>query len=169
MLKGGDEMFKIINSSNQTLVILDNVINPVITEAINREFTFSFSTVIDNDKSSYVNYQNKVEVEDNYFNIVYTEEERTAEGLFIRVQCEHVSYDLLSANFTAGFTAIGLFSAVATTILAGTGFTVGTVASTATETISVLESTNARSLLLSWAALHGGEIEWDKYTVNQVA
>jgi hypothetical protein len=161
-------MVRIISSSNEIMAILQNVVSPIISEELNREFTFIFSTVIDNDKSNYVNYQNKVEVEDNYFNIVYTEEERTAEGLFIRAQCEHVSYDLLSANFTAGFTATGLFSAVATTILAGTGFSIGAVASTATQTISVLEATNARSLLLSWAALHGGEIEWDKYTVNQV-
>ena len=162
-------MIKIINSSNETLAILQNVVSPIISEELNREFTFTFSAVIDSDKSNYVNYQNKVEVEDNYFNIVYTEEERTTEGLFIRAQCEHVSYDLLTANFTAGFTATGLFSAVATTILVGTGFTVGTVASTAAQTISVLEATNARQLMISWAALHGGELEWDKYTVNQVA
>jgi hypothetical protein len=162
-------MIKIINSSNETLAILQNVVSPIISEELNREYTFTFSTVIDNDKSNYVNYQNKVETSDNYFNIVYTEEERTTEGLFIRAQCEHVSYDLLTANFTAGFTATGLFSAVATTILVGTGFTVGTVASTAAQTISVLEATNARQLMISWAALHGGELEWDKYTVNQVA
>jgi hypothetical protein len=167
-INGCDNMVRIINSANETLAILQNVVSPLISEELNREFTFTFSTIVDNDKSNYVNYQNKVEVEDNYFNIVYTEEERTAEGLFIRAQCEHVSYDLLSANFTAGFTATGLFSAVATTILAGTGFTVGTVASTAAQTISVLEATNARQLMISWAALHGGELEWDKYQVNEM-
>lgn len=159
-------MIKIINSSNQTLAILQNVVSPIITEDINREFTFSFLTVIDNDKSSYVNYQNKVEVEDNYFNIVYTEEERTQDGIFINAQCEHVSYDLISATFTSGFTATGLFSAVATTLLSGTGFTIGTNDITASETISVNESTNARQLLMQLAALYEGELEFDKYVIN---
>ncbi len=162
-------MVKIINSSNETLAILQNVVSPIISEELNREFTFTFSTVIDNDKSSYVNYQNKVEVEDNYFNIVYTEEERTTDGLFIRVECEHVSYDLLDIQHTAGFTAIGDFATVAALAIGTANFTVGTVASTATETISILEATNARQILISLAALHGGEIEWDKYTINQVA
>lgn len=159
-------MIKIIDSANLTLAILDNVTSPIISEEINREYKFSFTTVIDNSKSSYVNYQNKVEVENDYFNIVYTEEERTQDGLFINVDCEHVSYDLLSANFTAGFTATGLFSAVATTLLSGTGFSIGTVEITASETISVNESTNARYLLLQLASLYNGELQFDKYSIN---
>ena len=159
-------MVKVINSSNETLAILENIVSPIISEDLNREFTFSFSTVIDNDKSSHVNYLNKILVEDNYFNIVYTEENRTSDGLFINAQCEHVSYDLLSAIFTAGFTATGLFSAVATTLLSGTGFTVGTNQTTASETISVNESTNARQILIQLAVLYGGELEFDKYAIN---
>lgn len=159
-------MLKIINSSNETLAILDNVISPIVTEDLNREFTLSFSTVIDNDKSSYVNYQNKVSVEDQYFNIVYTEEERTQDGLFIRADCEHVSYDLIDEALTAGFTATGLFSAVATTLLSGTSFTVGTVEITASETISINESTNKRQVLILLADLFGGELYFDKYEIS---
>ena len=159
-------MIKVLNSSNETLVILQNAVSPLISEEINREFTFSFSTVIDNDKSTYVNYRHKVEVENNYFNIVYTEENRTADGLMINAQCEHVSYDLLSANFTAGFTATGQFSAVATILLSGTGFTVGTVQITASQTISVNQSTNARQILMQLATLYGGELKFDKYAIS---
>lgn len=159
-------MIKVINSANTSLAILKNVVSPIISEDLNREFTFSFSTVIDGDKSSYVNYQNKIEVENNYFNIVYTEENRTADGLFINAQCEHVSYDLLSANFTAGFTATGKFSSVATTLLSGTGFTIGTVQITASQTISIKESTNARQILMQLATLYGGELQFSKYVIN---
>jgi len=159
-------VIKVLNSSNETLVILQNAVSPLISEEINREFTFSFSTVIDNDKSTYVNYRHKVEVENNYFNIVYTEENRTADGLMINAQCEHVSYDLLSANFTAGFTATGQFSAVATILLSGTGFTVGTVQITASQTISVNQSTNARQILMQLATLYGGELKFDKYAIS---
>jgi len=159
-------MVKIINSSNETLAILENVTSPIITEEINREFTFTFSTVIDNDKSSYVNYQNKAEADGNYFNIVYTGEERTQDGVFIRAECEHVSYDLIDVTFTAGFTATGLFSAVATTLLSGTAFTVGTVEITASQTISVKEATNARQLLMQLASLYSGELEFGKYQIS---
>lgn len=159
-------MVKIINSSNETLAILQNVVSPLVSEEINREFTFSFSTVIDNSKSDYVNYQNKVEAEENYFNIVYTEEERTKDGLFINAQCEHVSYGLISASLTAGFTATGPFSAVATTLLSGTGFTLGTVQITASQTISVNESTNKRQVLMQLASLYGGELGFSKYVIS---
>ena len=159
-------MIKVLDVSLNTLTILQNVISPIITEDLNREFTFSFTTVIDNDKSAYVNYQHKIEVENNYFNIVYTEENRTADGLMINAQCEHVSYDLISANFTAGFTATGRFSAVATTLLSGTGFTVGTVQITASQTISVNQSTNARQVLMLLASLYGGELQFSKYQIN---
>lgn len=161
-----DILIKILNSSNETMAILQNVTNPIISEEINREFTFSFATVIDNDKSNYVNYQHKVEVEDNYFNIVYTEEERTQDGIFINAQCEHVSYELISATLTSGFTATGPFSAVATTLLSGTDFTLGTIQITASQTISVNESTNKRYVLMQLAALYSGELKFDKYVIS---
>ena len=159
-------MLKIINSANETMAILQNVVSPIISEDINREFTFAFTTVVDNDKSNYVNYQYKTEIENNYFNIVYTEEERTQEGLMINAQCEHVSYDLIDETLTAGFTATGLFSAVATTLLSETDFTVGTVEITASETISVNESTNKRQVLMQLASLYNGELKFDKYAVS---
>ena len=160
-------MIKILNQSLETLAILQNVVSPLITEEINGQFTLDFATVIDNDKSAHVNYQNIIESESNYFNIVYTEEERSQNGLFINAQCEHVSYDLLSANFTAGFTATGQFSAMATTLLAGTGFTVGTVEITASGTTSINESTNAMAALKHLAkVIFNGELEFDKYQIN---
>ena len=159
-------MIKILNSSNETVAILDNVVDPIISEEINREFTFTFTTVIDKDKSNYVNYQYKVEVEDNYFNIVYTEENRTSEGIFINAQCEHVSYELISATLTGGFTATDAFSAVATSLLSGTGFTLGTVEITASQTINITESTNKRYVLMQLATLYGGELKFDKYAIS---
>jgi hypothetical protein len=159
-------MIKVLNSANETQAILDNVIGSIVSEEINRNFTYSFTTVIDGDKSDYVNYQNKVETEGNYFNIVFTEESRSQEGIFIKADCEHVSYDLLETLFTAGFTATGLFSAVATTVLSGTDFSIGSNQITSSQTISVNESTNARQLLLQLAALYGGELQFSKYQVN---
>ena len=89
-------MIKILSSSLDTLAILNNVISPIILEELNREFAFSFQTVIDHDKSDNVTYQNIAEIEENYFNIVYTKDNHNADDtLTIDVECEHVSYDLL--------------------------------------------------------------------------
>ena len=157
---------KILNSANETQCILENITAPIISEGINREFTLEFSTVIDGDKSNYVNYQHKVEAEDNYFNIVCTEEERTQEGLYIHAQCEHVSYDLISANLTSGFTATGQFSAVATLLFASTAFAVGTAQVTASVSVNITDSTNKLSVLKQLATLYGGELYFSKYTVS---
>ena len=159
-------MIKILNSSNETLAILQNVTNAILSEDINREKTFDFTTIIDNDKSDYVNYQNKIEIESDYFNIIYTEEERTQESLTINAQCEHVSYDLIDIVLTAGFTATGVFSAVTTTLLSGTSFTVGASEITASQTISVNESTNKRQVLVQLASLYGGELKFSKYEIS---
>jgi len=159
-------MIKVLDSSLNVLAILQNVVSPVLSEDINREFTFAFSTVIDMDKSQYITYTNKVEVEDNYFNIVYFKKNRTMDNITLDVSCEHVSYDLLSANFTAGFTATGVFSAVATTVLSGTGFMIGTVEITASQTISINEATNGRNIMFQLAALYGGELKFDKYAIS---
>lgn len=172
LIERGINLIKVLDSSLNILAILNNVIDTIISEAINREFTFSFTAVIDNDKSSYVNYQNKVEVEDNYFNIVYTEEERTTDGLFINAQCEHVSYDWLDVTYTAGFTATGVFSAVVTSVISAVNtaltanFTFGTCDITASQTISINEEVNARSVLMQLAALYGGELKFDKYEIS---
>jgi len=165
-------MVKIINSALETLALLENVTSPMISEEINRAFTFDFSAVIDNNKSTYVNYQNKVEVEDNYFNIVKTIEQRTSDGIFVSANCEHVSYDLQRVTYTSGFTATGEFSAAMTTILTdvntalGTGFTLGTITVTGNETLSVTESVTARELLLDLAALYSGELKYNKYEIS---
>jgi len=159
-------MIKVLNSANETQCILENIINPIITEEINREFILSFTTVIDGDKSDNVIETNKIEADGNYFNIVYYKKQRTADGLFISANCEHVSYSLINEALTAGFTATGQFSAIATTLFSGTGFTVGTVEITASETISINEATNKRYVLMQLAELFSGELKFDKYEVS---
>jgi hypothetical protein len=165
-------LIKILDSANATLAIIDNASSAEISEEINGAFTFDFTTVIDHDKSDYVFYPNKAEISDDYFNIMITDESRDENGIYIAANCEHVSYDMIGAVFTAGFTATGLFSAVATTLISAintaitANFTLGTVEITASQTISINESATGRSILLQLAALYGGELEFDKYAVS---
>ena len=167
-------MIKVLNGSLDTLAILNNVINPIILEELNRGFAFSFQTVIDGDKSDYVTYQNIVEIEDNYFNIVYTKDNHNADDtLTIDVECEHVSYDLLGDEndpadlmIADSYVDVGTPTALLTTLFAGTSFTVGQVDFTALTTIAINEKVSKRGILLTLAAQLGGELKFNKYEIS---
>jgi len=165
---------KILNQSLQPLAVLLNVVSPLISEEINREFAASFQTVIDDDKSDYVTYQNIVEIEDDYFNIVHTKDNHNADGtLTMDVECEHVSYDLLGDENDPADTMImdyyadvGTPTLLMTNLLAGTGFMVGTVDFTALTTLAINEKISKRGILLTLAAQLGGELKFNKYEIS---
>ena len=167
-------MIKILSQSLQPLAVLINVVSPLVSEEINREFTASFQTVVDDDKSDYVTYQNIVEIEDNYFNIVYTKDNHNADDtLTIDVECEHVSYDLLGdENDPADpmivdyYADVGTPTALLATLFAGTSFTVGQVDFTALTTLAINEKVSKRGILLTLAAQLGGELKFSKYEIS---
>ena len=156
------------------MAVLINVVSPLVYEEINREFTFSFQTVVDDDKSDYVNYQNIIENSDNYFNIVYTKDNHNADDtLTIDVECEHVSYDLLGDEndptdlmIVDSYADVGTPTALLTNLLAGTSFTVGQVDFTALTTIAINEKVSKRGILLTLAAQLGGELKFSKYEIS---
>lgn len=164
-------MIKILDSANETLCWLENAKDALITEAINQELTLSFAAPIDN-KGEEVYHGHKVEVDDNYFNIMRTVESRTGQELIVTADCEHVSYDFIDVVYTAGYTATGLASAVLTALLLdvntelGTSFTLGDVETTANETFSMNESTNARAVLMNIASIYAGELGFSKYEIS---
>ena len=167
-------MIKVLNNSLDSLAILNNVINPIITEELNREFTLSFQVIIDNDKSDYVNYQNIIENSDNYFNIVYTKDNHNADDtLTIDVECEHVSYDLIGDENNPAdsmivdyYADVGTPTQLLTNLLAGTNFTVGAVEFSALTTLAINEKVSKRGILLILAAQLGGELKFNKYEIS---
>jgi hypothetical protein len=165
-------MIKILDSANATLAILDNVPSAEISEEINGAFTFNFSAVIDGTKSAEIYHGNKAEIEDNYFNIMKTVKKRSESSLIISAACEHVSYDFINVVYTAGVTLTGLASATLTTLISAvntaitSSFTLGSVTTTASVTISINESITARSVLLTLAAAYGGELSFSKYEIS---
>ena len=167
-------MIKVLNGSLDTLAILNNVINPIILEELNRGFAFSFQTIIDGDKSDYVTYQNIVEIEDNYFNIVYTKDNHNADDtLTIDAECEHVSYDLIGDENNPAdlmivdyYADVGTPTELLTNLLAGTNFTVGQVEFSALTTLAINEKVSKRGILLIMAAQLGGELKFSKYEIS---
>ena len=93
--------------------------------------------------------------------------------LKVDVECEHVSYDLLGDEndptdtmIVGYYVDVGTPTALMTTLLAGTNFTVGQVDFTALTTLAINEKVSKRGILLQMAEQLGGELKFDKYEIS---
>ncbi|MED4354067.1 phage tail spike protein [Schinkia azotoformans] len=84
-------MIKILSDSLEELCTIEDLINPNIHEEINSTYTFSFSTMFD-ENTVFIKPPNIVEVDDDYFYIARVRRNHTTRGVEISVECEHVSY-----------------------------------------------------------------------------
>ncbi|MEK3788061.1 prophage endopeptidase tail family protein [Paenibacillus sp. FSL K6-1230] len=160
-------MITILNVSKQPVAILEDYFNDEITEQINGAYTLNFSVYMDDEKSQYISINNLAEVEGQWFNIVHHKRTRSKnDGVYIEVECEQVSYDLLFTKFDLGFMHTGSPADLLNMALEGTGFTVGTVEFGGWITMDLKEGATARAVLLEIATLTGGELQFDKYTVS---
>lgn len=162
-------MVKILNKSLQLQAVLNNLISPLITERLDQtEKTFKFTTVIDEEKSQYVQYGNIVDVEDDYFSIITTTENHNSDDtLTIAADCEHVSYSLSNEEHILDyFTAYGTPAEILTQLLQGTAFAVGTVEFTQPIAVAINEKVTRRGAILTIANQIGAEILFKKYQVS---
>lgn len=160
-------MITILNNSYQPLSVLEEYLNDEITEQINGSYTFKFAVYMDEEKSQYIDTANLVEVEGQFFNIVKHRRTRSENGqVLITVECEQVSYDLLFYLFETGFLYTGTPLELMQRALRDTGFSIGTVEPTGFVSIDLKEDVNVRGILMEIAIQSGGELQFDKYTVN---
>lgn len=153
----------------KTQAVVDQVISANISEAINAEYTFKFSAPIDDEKAQYINTDNVAEVESNYFDIVYTKEQRNTDNtLIISADCEHVSYRLNDGDniLENGFTFYGSPVDALTQLFTGTPFTVGQVDFEDEITIAINEKCTKRAVLIYIANQLSGELKFDKFAVS---
>lgn len=87
-------MITVYSQNNELLANLDNINTPSILEEINGEYTFGFQAVQD-DKVEYINTNNYLEVDENYFDIMNVKSYRNNNELFLNIICDHLSYRLL--------------------------------------------------------------------------
>jgi hypothetical protein len=157
---------KILNSDLELQAYI-KPINASIQEEINRAFTLSFNAVLD-EKSEYINQNNIVEIEDNYFNIAYFKKNRN-NSLTIEADCEHVSYSLNDSEYDKEFfTENGTPEYILGKILQGTKHTVGTVEFTDVTTFSIQEPMSRRAILILFTEFLGGELLFNKYEISIV-
>jgi len=158
-------MIKIRDSNGDLLAILTEYTGPVIREAINGEYTFAFTVVMD-DKSEYISEEHFAEVNDQYFSIIHLRQMRNRDGsLVMQVNCEQVSFELLDVKYDS-FIQAGTPADVLAFLLDGTDFTVGIVEPADLISVSLAEATNARAALLAIVEATGGELSVKKHEIS---
>lgn len=107
----------------------------------------------------------QVRLGDLWFYVCRIGKQTLTAGAEFSVSCEHVSYSLADVEQDAAHFS-GIPAAVLATILAGTGFSVGTVTVSGEWSITINEATNKRTALQQWAAECGAEISYSGMSIN---
>ena len=159
------------NVGDLKAVIVD-FFNDTLSEDLNGTYTFDFTTVIDEEKSQYLTVGNIVEINGDYFRIVYTEENRNSDDtLTIAVQAEHVNYDLMLDDYKMDyFTSDGTAFDMLLQLLSGTEFNIDFVDDefNVVKTISAQETLAKRDALFLIAAAFNAEVVFNKFSVSLV-
>lgn len=107
----------------------------------------------------------QVRLGDLWFYVCRVGKQTLTAGAEFSVSCEHVSYSLADVEQDAAHFS-GTPAAVLATILAGTGFSAGTVTVSWERSITINEATNKRDALQQWAAECGAEISYSGMSIN---
>ncbi len=161
-------MIKILNANFERQAILKNVISLNRFEEINGENTLTFSTILDKKTSTYINENAVIEIDNDYFDIVYYKKNQNDDGtLTVDVETEHISYRLNNSEYDMEyFAATGTPAIVLSAILSGTDFTVDTIEFSGNMTYSIQEKKSRRMMLMEFVALLGGEINFNKFAIS---
>lgn len=160
-------MITILDDQLQAQAILEHYTNAAVIESINGEYTLQFTAIIDEDgKSEYITHNHFAEVEEQLFAIVKHRRTRDEDGsLIVAAYCQQVAY-ALSRVMLDEFIHAGTPSNLLMLLLNGTGFSVETVEKTEIISVDIREATTARAVLLQIAALTGGELLFNRYTIS---
>lgn len=159
---------KILDASLAELAVIPVASTAVRTERINSDNTLSFSIRVKSGLAAYIHEENVAELDGDFFDIAWYKKEQQSDGtLMVSAECEHVSYRLNdSAHNVEYFTLTGTPAVILSAILAGTGFTVGTVDYSNPVTFSLQEPSSRRSLLMQFAAYLKGELAFHGFTIS---
>ena len=143
---------------------VDALITSRIRDSLDSEFTLSFTlTEID---TPYIHDNTLVQYGEQYFNVISYQKDREGQSPTCAVECEHVSYSLNDDEYKLEeFVYNGSAAGALAAVLSGTLLNAGTVEPTGTVNISLTGGTR-KAILISVAAIIGGEIEYSGYTVN---
>ena len=160
-------LIRILDSDYKLQAILRDVLDCTRYEELNGENTVSFSCVMD-DKAKYINDNAIVELDDDYFDVVYYQKKQNEDGtMTVEVEAEHISYRLNNPEYNKDyFTSTGTPINVLTEILEDTGFTIGAVEFIESVTYSAQEAKSRRQILMEFIALLGGEAVFNQFEIS---
>lgn len=163
-------MISIRNASLALLANIKRATNAVRTEAINAANTIEFTAVLDAKAAETVESGNIADCAGDYFDIVYYDKAINEDGTkTVKCEAEHVSYRLNNPAYDLDlFGMSGTPTAILAAILAGTGFTVGTVEPTTAGAYTINEKTSRRALLIGYTNAIGAELSFDKFSVSML-
>lgn len=135
-----------------------------LRDSLDGELSLSFT--LTEDDAGYVSDTTVVCYNGQYFTVVDYTMEQDGQSPVCSVSCEHVSNCLNDETYNVdNFVFTGTPAAALAAVLSGTPISAGTVEPTGSVNIS-LAGGSRRAVLVSVAALCGGEIEYDGYAVN---
>ncbi|MEY8748940.1 phage tail spike protein [Alkalicoccobacillus gibsonii] len=164
-------LFIFADQSDQLLAILSNKENDsqvyyddLITEQLNKDFTFEFSVPMEHEDSKYLVEGNRVvflDAEGEYqeFKIYKTEEENTETDAHIFVSAEHSSYELLDDIVTDMRVRDGEVKVAMERALSASRWKVGHVGELGTGTVNFYYS-NAMKNIKRVQEVYGGELKF---------
>jgi hypothetical protein len=161
-------VIKILNSSLLELATINQVVTCSQTEKINSDKVLNFTLPLTAEIGALINDTNVIGLGTDYYDIAkYKKSGTGGKHPMVDVECEHISYRLNDAAYNVEyFTETGTPIYILGKILAGTGFSVGTVDFTAQITYSAQEAKSRRALLMELVATLGGEMQFDGFTVS---
>ena len=159
---------KILYPNLTELATLNAVSSAVRTEKINSDNTLNFAFPIKKAASVFIKANSVFELDEDYFDVAYFKKEQQSDGrLMVNIEAEHVSYRLNDPDYNVEyFTRTGSPISILGYILAGTGFSLGTVEFSGNFTFSLQEPASRRGLLMQFVAYIGGELEFSGFTIS---
>ena len=171
MVIGGDSYMIIILDKNlNRQMILKKTISAERYEQLNGENTLSFKTILGKKEATYITEDSILELNDDYFDIVYLEKSKTDDDAsVVVVDAEHVSYRLNDEKYDVEeFVETGNPSTILTKILSGTEFSIGDIDITDNVTYAAQEKKSRRQLLMEFAKVCKGDLIFNKFSISLV-
>lgn len=159
---------KVLNTTFNRLGVIKKILAVSKTEEINGEYSLNFEAMLDSSLS--VLDENSIfEIDNDYFDIAFFKKSSSDDGDIIEVESEHISYRLNDPIYNVEtFTEYGTPTYILGKILEGTDFTVGTMEYVNILTYSAQEAKSRRQLLTEFAALLGGELVFNQFSISIV-
>lgn len=145
-------------SSNQLADLI--TLNCEISRGLNDEFILSFTCFEHELKTLYLTTSNSAYIDSQTFDMMYIEKDHSQNEISYRVEARHVFYRLMQEKLYSYITFSGTPTAILTSLLTSTDFTVGTIEFSTPTTFTIDSDTNIAAAIITFANTLGAKIDF---------